>query len=154
MALISLRELMTPDPTVCTPETAINEVARMMLEQDCGAIPVVTNTQDGCLAGIVTDRDLVVRLLARDKDPATCTVRDAMSENIAALGPDATLDECVRLMAEVQVRRVPVVDNVGRVVGMVSQADLARASADRPQLEEDLAEMVEEVSEPAGAPPA
>jgi CBS domain-containing protein len=149
MARQSIRDLMTPDPVCCTPQTPIHDAARMMLENDCGAIPVVENGQNRRVLGIITDRDIVCRVVARDIAPSAAMVHQAMSGEIAVLRPEAGLDECVRLMAERQVRRVPVVDGDGRLVGIVAQADLARASAREQQLEDELAEMVEEVSEPA-----
>jgi CBS domain-containing protein len=148
----TVRDLMTQSPACCTPQTPINEAARMMLENDCGLIPVVDNLQDLRLVGVITDRDIVLRIVARDLDPAGAMVHQAMSEEVGTLGPDASLDQCVRLMTDRMVRRVPIVDDRGALIGIVAQADLARASTAQPELEDELAEMVEEVSEPAGAP--
>jgi CBS domain-containing protein len=146
-----LRDLMTQSPACCTPQTPITEAARMMLENDCGLIPVVDNLQDLRLVGAITDRDITTRVVAEGMDPGSTMVNAAMSEEIAALGPDAGIDQCVRLMAERMVRRIPIVDTDRRLIGIVAQADLARASAEEPELEDELAEMVEEVSEPTGS---
>jgi CBS domain-containing protein len=146
MAIQSVRDLMTPNPQCCTPQDSIPEVARMMVECDCGIIPVVENRQNGRLVGVVTDRDIVCRVIARDLDPSGATVNQAMTEDVQSLGTDASLDDCVRLMSEFQVRRIPIVEN-DRIVGMVAQADLARASASEQDMEDELAEVVEEVSE-------
>ncbi|MFN3649295.1 MAG: CBS domain-containing protein [Armatimonadota bacterium] len=145
----TMRDLMTPDPTCCTAQTPIVEAARIMREEDCGAIPVVDNEQNRRLTGIITDRDIVCRIVAQRIDPQQATVGQAMSEDVASLGPEASIDECVRLMASYQVRRIPIVDQNCTVIGIVAQADLARASAGNEALEDELAEAVEEISEPS-----
>lgn len=150
MATVAVRDLMTANPVCCTPQDRITDIARMMTEADCGALPVVEHSQDPHLCGMITDRDIVVRIVGQGLDPAGCMVQQAMSTNLVCIGPDSTLEECVQLMAENQVRRIPVVDRDGHVLGIVAQADLARASARQQELEEDLADMIEEVSEPAG----
>ena len=141
-------DLMTPNSTFVTPEASLTETAQLMISEDTGIIPVVEDRNTLQLAGVVTDRDIVVRAVARELDVATTTVREVMSPDVSTLTADASIDDCVRLMAKEQVRRVPIVDG-GKLVGIVSQADLARASAEEPQLEDELAELVEEVSEPA-----
>jgi CBS domain-containing protein len=146
-----ITELMTRDPTCATPQTPIVEVARMMLEEDCGLIPVVENLQDYRLVGVITDRDIVCRVIARDMDPGGTMAHQAMTENVATLGEDASVDDCVRVMAEYQVRRVPILTGDGRLAGIVAQADLARASVDDAELEDELAEAVEEISQPTGS---
>ena len=145
-----ITELMTRNPTACTPQTPINEVARMMMEEDCGLIPVVENLQDNRLVGVITDRDIVIRVVARDMDPAGTMVHQAMSEEVATLGQDASIDNAVRLMADQQVRRIPIVTGDGKLVGIIAQADLARASAEDSDLENELADAVEEISQPTG----
>lgn len=151
MAIQAVRDIMTPDPTCCTPQDAITEVARVMVEENCGAVPVVENRQSRRLAGMITDRDIVCRIVAPRLDPAGAMVQQAMSSDLVCLGPEASIAECVQLMAENQVRRIPIVDHDGNVIGIVAQADLARASARDSDLEDELADMVEEVSEPASA---
>lgn len=148
MATLVVRDLMTADPVCCTPQDTVTDVARMMMSANCGAIPVVENQETRHLCGVITDRDIVVRIVGRGLEAAGSKVQQAMSTNLVCIGPDSSLEECVQLMAENQVRRIPVVDRDGRVIGIVAQADLARASARQQDLEEDLADMIEEVSEP------
>ena len=148
MPNVPISELMTPDPACCTPQTPIPEVARLMVRHDCGAIPVVENESTRRLLGIITDRDIVCRLVAKDIPVEQATAEQAMTDEVATLTQDATLNDCVHLMSCEKVRRVPVVDGNGRVLGIVAQADLARAGADEPQLEEELTDAVEEISEP------
>jgi CBS domain-containing protein len=145
----SVRDLMTPDPTCCMPQTPVNEVARLMVQEDCGLIPIVENEQNRRLLGVVTDRDIVLRVVAKDLDPSTTQVGEVMSKHIARLRPTATVNNCVQVMADEQVRRVPIVDENDRIIGIVAQADLARASAQNEELEDELAEAVEEISEPS-----
>jgi CBS domain-containing protein len=149
MATVVVRDLMTANPVCCTAQDRITDVARMMAEADCGALPVVESQQALHLCGMITDRDIVVRIVGRGLDPSGTMVQQAMSTDLVCIGPDAALEECVQLMAENQVRRIPVVDRDGLVLGILAQADLARASARQQELEEDLADMIEEVSEPA-----
>lgn len=151
MAQRRVTDLMTRNPVCCTPQDAIAAAADQMLECDCGAIPVVENRQDYQLCGIITDRDIVVRIVAKGLDPSTALVQQAMTEEVCTVGPEASIDECVRKMCENQVRRIPVVDGDLRILGIIAQADLARASTEEPDLENELADMVEEVSAPAAA---
>ncbi len=145
-------ELMTRHPSCATPQTPIMEAARMMVEDDCGLIPVVDNLQDNQLVGVITDRDIVVRVVARGRDTAEAMVQDAMSgDDLATLDENASVDDCLLIMSDRQVRRVPIVGRDGSLVGIVSQADLARASSQDESLEDDLADAVEEISQP-GSP--
>ena len=144
----TVSDLMTPNPTYCTPDANLTEIAQLMVSEDTGIIPVVEDRTTLRLAGVITDRDIVVRAVAKELDPATTTVQEVMSADVSTLPSSASIDDCVRLMAKEQVRRVPIVDG-GKLVGIVAQADLARASAEQPHLTDELAEMVEEVSEPA-----
>lgn len=137
-------ELMTRDPATCGPDDTVQTAAGLMEEHDCGLIPVV---EDGELTGVITDRDLAVRVLALGKS-ASLPVREAMSERVQGVSPDTDVDEVLEVMAEYQVRRVPVVDEAGRLVGIVSQADLARQ--DVAASDEEVGEVVEEISEPTG----
>ena len=148
MAVQCVRELMTQNPTCCTPQDPVNQAARIMVEEDCGAVPVVESLDTRRLAGIVTDRDIACRVVAADLYPKTTQVRQAMSCDMITVRPDSTVDECVRLMAQEQVRRMPIVDAGGILVGIVAQADLARAADAHADMEEDLADVVEEVSQP------
>lgn len=145
----TVRDLMTPDPICCPPQTSLDAVARLMLENDCGAIPIIENEQSRRLVGIITDRDIVCRVVAQEIPPCSTMVHQVMTRDVATLRPEAKIEDCVRLMARHQVRRIPIVDASGAIVGIVAQADLARAGADEHRLEDDLTDMVEEVSVPA-----
>jgi CBS domain-containing protein len=118
-----VREVMTVDPTAVSRDVTVREAARLLVERDVGPLPVV----DGdLLVGIVTDRDLVVRVLADDRDPASTTVGEIASTTVVAIGPDEELERARGLMAEHGVRRLPVVEE-GRLVGILSQGDVERA---------------------------
>jgi CBS-domain-containing membrane protein len=139
-------DIMTKDPTCCTPQTTAQQAARLMREHDCGSLPVCAG--DGGadrIIGMVTDRDLALRILADGRSPET-PVREAMSSQVISCRPDEDLDKVERLMAEHQVRRLPVVDSQGRVIGIVAQADLA---LHRKEVgEADFSKVVESISEP------
>ena len=130
---------MTPEPQCCSPETPLNEVANLMVEADCGEIPVVDASNR--LIGVVTDRDIVCRIVAKGKEPRACCAQDAMSQPVVAVLADTTLDEIVAMMEENQIRRVPVVDAQGCCCGIVSQADVAMVAR-----ESEVGELVREVS--------
>lgn len=144
-----VREVMTSDPKCCTPQTKLDEVARIMAAQDCGAVPVVDDERSRHLIGMITDRDITVRTLAQGRNPLEMAVRDCMTaHDLATVRAEDELDEAVRRMEERQVRRIPVVDEQGACRGIVAQADIAREAPDRV-----TAEIVQEVSQPnAGAP--
>lgn len=133
------KDVMTPEPQCCSPETPLNEVANLMVEADCGEIPVVDGSNR--LIGVVTDRDIVCRIVAKGKDPSSCTAQDAMTQPVVAVLADTTLDEIVAVMEENQIRRVPVVDAAGCCCGIIAQADVAMVAK-----ESEVGEMVREVS--------
>jgi CBS domain-containing protein len=141
-------EIMTPNPQCCVPQDTVTAAAALMAAGAFGAVPVIDPQSRG-LVGIVTDRDITCRITAKGLDPTHTTVRQAMSPDVATMGPDANIHACAHLMSERQIRRVPVIDPQGRVIGIVAQADLARMSAHETEMEHEFAEMVEEVSEPA-----
>ena len=124
---MKVKDLMTTGPTVVKPQDTASQAATLMKQEDCGAIPVVA---DGKLVGIVTDRDIVVRVVAAGKDPKSTPVSAAMSADPATVAPDADADEAEKLMAERQVRRLPVVDK-GKLVGIIVTAQLARREGAR-----------------------
>jgi CBS domain-containing protein len=113
----------------------------MMVEHDCGEIPVVRQGDGGAIIGVVTDRDIVCRVVAAGKDPRKTTVEDCMSSPAITVTPGTTLEACLQRMEEHQIRRVPVVDDRGVCVGIVSQADIAMRAAMG-----QTAELVREVS--------
>lgn len=133
-----IREVMTPDPRTVEPSTTIVETARAMRDEDVGPIPIVENGQ---CAGIVTDRDIVIRVVAEGRNANTTTVSDIASRELITVDPEQTLDEAARLMAQHQIRRLPVCEEDGRLVGIVAQADLALTAEDS-----RTGEVVEEIS--------
>lgn len=145
MAGRTARDIMTESPAVCTPETTARDAARMMEENDCGSLPVIETRDSMKLIGIVTDRDLALRILGRGQNPDT-RIREAMTRNVASVRPDDSLDEVERLMSGQQVRRIPVVDQNDRVLGIVAQADLAREQGAVGS--KDFGRVMEKISEP------
>lgn len=140
----TVQDVMTPNVECCTPDTNLQYVARMMMDRDCGLIPVVENMESMKLVGVVTDRDIAIRVVAKGQDPYGIGAAAAMSSgDLLCVRPDTPVQECVNQMEQRQVRRVPVVDEEMRVVGIVAQADIA-LNAD----EHETAELVHEVSEP------
>ena len=137
---MKVKELMTPSPAVVRPEDMASQAATLMKQEDCGAIPVVSN--GGRLVGIVTDRDIVIRAVAAGKDPRSTPVSTVMSADPVTLSPDADADEAEKTMAERQVRRLPVVED-GHLVGILVTAHLARRSNAR-----DVGETIKGISEP------
>ena len=134
---------MTPDPVCCTPNTTLDEVAKLMAHNDCGEIPVV-DTADHPI-GVITDRDIVCRVVAEGKNPMAYRVEDYMSQPVVTVREDAPLDEVVSTMEKHQIRRVPVVDTQGCCAGIIAQADLAWTGD-----EHEVAELVREVSRDIG----
>jgi CBS domain-containing protein len=138
-------DIMTSSPCCCSSSDSLQDVARTMRDNDCGAVPVV---DDGCVVGIVTDRDLAVRALA-DGMSADVKVGDFITRDPQCCAADDDIRDVERLMADNQIRRVPVVNADGSCVGIVSQADLARAAFDGSRISEhEVAIVVERVSVP------
>ncbi|MFJ8630911.1 CBS domain-containing protein [Streptomyces sp. NPDC093568] len=117
-----VRDVMTTDPTTVEPQTSVTAVARIMRDEDIGAVLV---TEGGRLTGLVSDRDLVIRAVAEGGDPDRTTVAHVCSEDLVTVGPDDVLAHVVHVMRERSVRRVPVVDEGRHAVGIVSIGDLA-----------------------------
>jgi CBS domain-containing protein len=139
---MNVNDIMTKSPAVCDPETRLTDVARMMVEHDCGAIPVVASHDDMKPVGIITDRDIIVRIVAEGRSPAEHITKDAMSPSVATVHGTDSLQNALQVMQDNQVRRVPVVNEQGHVIGMLAQADVAlNASADQ------TADVLREVSE-------
>lgn len=138
-------QIMTPNPVSGTPDRTAREVAILMRDNDCGSIPVVENTSTNRLIGTVTDRDLAIRGLAAGLGPET-PIRDLMTHDPITCVPEDEVEDLRQVMIERQVRRVPVVDVDGLLVGIVAQADIAReegAASDR-----EVGRIVEAISEP------
>jgi len=123
-----VRDVMSSNVECCTPQTELQYVARMMAERDCGAIPVVDSMDDMRVVGMVTDRDIVVRVVARNQNPLELRAADCMSgEDLLVVGEETDLQAVLDRMEDRQVRRVPVVDAKGRLCGIVAQADIAKS---------------------------
>jgi CBS domain-containing protein len=137
-ARLRCREIMTTDVKTVASETPIREVAAAMRDADVGSLPVIEN---GKLAGIVTDRDIVVRALADGRDAST-PVGAAMTSDVFSVKPDDFVFEAIRLMGDKQVRRIPVVSEDGSLAGIIAMADIALEVED----EREIAETLEEIS--------
>jgi CBS domain-containing protein len=139
---MELNTVMTANPACCGRETSLQQVAKMMAENDCGMIPVVD--QQGMPVGAITDRDIAVRAVAKGGDMDSCCAGDYMSSPVRTVSQDSTLADCCAAMESAQLRRMPVVDAQGRLVGVVAQADIALNS--NPST---TAEVVQEISRPS-----
>jgi CBS domain-containing protein len=143
---MQVKEVMTSDPACCLAETPLPEVARMMIANDCGEIPVVENQSSKLPIGVVTDRDIVCRTVANGINPVELTAADCMINRIVTVTQDMSLEECCRIMEEKLIRRVPIVNERGACIGIVSLADIAL------QTKKSVAgEIVKEVSEPTSS---
>jgi len=143
---MDVKTTMTRDPACCTPDMPLPAVARMMLEHDCGEIPVVDDRESRRPIGVVTDRDITVRVVAQGLDALSHKARDCMTAPCITVGSEASLIECCELMEREKIRRVPVVDSLGRLCGIVALADVAVHAGKRATLD-----VVREVSLAAGA---
>ncbi|NUT56812.1 MAG: CBS domain-containing protein [Thermoleophilia bacterium] len=122
----TVQEAMTPNPTAITPDTPAREAARLMQAEDTGILPIVEGERH---AGVVTDRDLALRVIGEGRDLDTA-VGELGSKDLVSVDPQQSLEEAAQLMGTNQVRRLPVVDEDGRLVGILAQADLAQAGHD------------------------
>ncbi len=138
---MSIEQIMTPDPACCTQDASLREVAQMMLEHDCGEIPIVEDTDSKRVIGVITDRDIAVRAVAAGMDASSTTVADVMSRNVITVRDNADIQEACDKMEQNQIRRVPVVDAQGRLCGIVAQADIALHMS-----EQDAGSVVRDVS--------
>ena len=134
----SIRELMTTNPRSLESGSNVMEAARLMRDEDVGIVPVVDGEK---LIGTVTDRDIAIRVVAEGKSPESTTVGEIASRELVTIDPQQELDEALRLMARHQVRRLPVVEEDGKLVGIVAQADIARSASD-----EQTGDLVEDIS--------
>jgi CBS domain-containing protein len=135
----NVRDVMTPTVRTVSPSQSLAEAAEVMKGEDVGSVPVV---EEGRLAGILTDRDIVMRAVAERRDPQAVKVDEVASRELVTVEPEQDLDEALALMARHQVRRLPVVEQ-GRLVGMLAQADVALEAK-----EKNVGETVEEISKP------
>src|SRR5438874_4298945 len=135
----NVQELMTSNPCSIDSDKPVAYAAKMMRDEDVGLAPIVEGDR---LVGTLTDRDITVRVVAEGKDPASTKVSEVASKRLVTLDPQQDLDEALRLMAQHQVRRLPVVEEDGRLVGVVAQADVARHGDDT-----KTGQVVQEISE-------
>ena len=140
---MKVREAMTNDVCVTSPDRSIREAARLMSEIDAGALPVGENDR---LVGMITDRDIAVRAVAEGRDGTTTSVGHVMSSDVRTSAPDDSVEDVMELMGREQVRRIPIVDDRGNLVGIVAQADIVLEAPDNRKAEKT----VEKISQPSG----
>jgi CBS domain-containing protein len=133
-----IREVMTANPRALESGSNVMEAARLLRDEDAGILPVVEGEK---LIGTVTDRDITIRVVAEGKDPEKTTVGEIASRELVTIDPQQDLDEALRLMARHQVRRLPVVEEDGKLVGIVAQRDIALHASDA-----QTGDVVEEIS--------
>jgi CBS domain-containing protein len=141
---VQVKEIMTSNPFCCTADTSLEEVAKAMVEHDCGEIPIVRTSKDRTLVGVVTDRDIVCRLVAQGINPVDEAAESCMSTPVVSVRETTPVEECARIMEESQIRRVPVVNGGGMCCGIVAQADIAKNASRK-----ITADLVKDVSQPA-----
>ena len=154
-------QLMTKNVRTCIADDVLAIPARIMWEQDCGCVPVVSSDGSGLVVGVLTDRDICMATLLQGGRLEEMPVTSAMSTNIQTCQPSDTLSEAEQLMSRAQVRRLPVVDDAGQLLGLISLADIAGGSAGRRGIakkaipKRDVADTLAAISRPRGveAPP-
>jgi len=140
---MNVKDFMTADPACCTKDTPLPDVARMMADNDCGEIPVVSSKEERRPIGVITDRDIVIRVVARGQNALDMRVGECMSEPCVTVNPEMSLVECCGLMETHKIRRVPVVDENGKLCGIVALADIADQGGKR-----TTSELLQKVSQP------
>jgi CBS domain-containing protein len=135
----SVRDAMTQNPRFVSPSESVTDAARVLTNENVGSLPVVDGDR---LVGMLTDRDIVTRVVAEDRDPTSTSVKEVASGKLVTAEANANLDDAMLLMARHQVRRLPVVED-GRLVGILAQADLAEMLGDK-----ETGRLVEAISEP------
>jgi CBS domain-containing protein len=140
------REIMSRNPTCVTPDTPLVDAARLMKDENIGVVPVVESSNSRRLVGVLTDRDIAIRAVAEGRDGATTSVGHVMSTDIHTSAPDDSVNDIMALMGSEQIRRIPIVDERGDVVGIIAQADIVLEANDNKKAEKT----VEKISEPSG----
>lgn len=140
------QDIMSADPVCVTPQTSMEEAARLMKDHNVGVLPVVSREGSRDLVGVITDRDITIRHVAEGHASPDCPVSEAMSENVKTCRADTAVEDVMSTMGREQVRRIPIVDERGSLVGMVSQADVVLEARSDKKAEE----MVENISRPFG----
>lgn len=139
------KDIMTTNPRTVTPDTTVREAAQMMKTENVGMLPVVRDRSSRTLVGVVTDRDIAIRHVAEGHGSPECPVREAMSSGVKTARETDDVDDVMDVMGKEQVRRIPIVDERGDLVGVVAQADIAREASDR-----KAERTIEKISEPSG----
>ncbi len=139
--IMNVKEIMTKEPACCLSKTNLQEVAHLMVENDCGAIPIVENFETKKLVGIITDRDVTCNTVAQGKKPLEMCASEIMTFPVVSLTPEASLDECCKVMEENKIRRLLVVDDESVCCDIVAQAEIARKAP-----ESETAGLVKDVS--------
>jgi CBS domain-containing protein len=128
---MNVKDLMTKNPVTCLPTAKLNEVAKLMDENDCGEIPVIRSKDKPELVGVITDRDICCRAVAQGKNPSSVAVSECMSSPVFTVTPDADIAKTCKTFEEKEVRRLPVVDKSNHVVGILSLADIAERAPEQ-----------------------
>jgi len=140
------QDIMSRNPTCVTPDTPLAEAARLMKQENVGVIPVVESQGSRQLVGVLTDRDIAIRAVAEGRDGATTSVGHVMTSEVRSASPSDSVNDVMALMGREQVRRIPIVDERGTLVGIVAQADIVLEAKDDKKAEET----VERISRPSG----
>lgn len=120
---MEVKECMSTKVCYCTPQSSVKDVAKLMCDNHVGCVPVCND--DNCVVGVITDRDVILRTIACDKDACNTKVTDIMTTNPCCCSPETKIDEATKLMSNLQIRRIPVCDNNNKIVGILSLGDLA-----------------------------
>ena len=138
-------EVMTVNPSCCLVTDTVHRAAQLMKSEDVGPIPILDELENRRLEGVITDRDIVLKLVAEDRDPNTTRVSEIMTRDVVTCRVNDDAHKAVRLMEEHQVRRIPIVNDHGQLAGIVSQADVATRMKDP----RETAEVVKQISHAA-----
>lgn len=140
----SCNDIMTQNPTCCSAGDPVMEAVQVMKNEDVGVVPIVDDPQSKKLVGIITDRDVVLNVVAAGKDANSTHLEEVMTRNLVTVRPDDNVQNALDYMSQHQIRRIPVVDGKGRVVGIIAQADIAN----RMDIPEKFEKVVEDISQP------
>ena len=138
---MKVKEIMTKNPAYATIDTSLHDVAQLMMDNDCGCIPVIETEEKRAPIGMITDRDITVRTVAHNKNPLNMIAGEVMTDAVITVTPETSVKDCCETMEHNQIRRIVVVDENGDLLGMVAQADVARAAP-----ASETAELVKDLS--------
>jgi CBS domain-containing protein len=145
----SLKDIMSTNVACATPDTGLVDIAKLMVEYECGEIPIVTSMDQKNITGVITDRDIVCRALGQGLNPMNLTAYDCMTKEVVTGDFDMTLDDCLEIMHENEIRRLPIVDENNKLCGILSQTDVINLIDG-----DEAGEVVQEVSKPSDSPSA